>query len=136
MDLRLQRIVFTPQSTIGELYVNNDKLCYTLELPIKDALPGSAIPPGMYPVTNRFSPRFGRNVPHIDDIPNRSDILIHYGNTAKDTNGCILVGMTAQPDFIGESRNAFEKLFSLFTLALSVGELVMLEVIGGEVLAA
>jgi hypothetical protein len=136
MQMRLQRLTFTDKSTIGELYVNGDKLCYTLELPIKDALPGSAIPQGIYPVTNRYSPRFGRNVPHVDDIPNRSDILIHWGNYPTDTEGCILVGMTAAQDFIGESRKAFDELFSIFGLALSVGEICMLEVIGGQLFAA
>jgi len=136
MEIRIQRLTFTDKSTIGELYVNGDKLGYTLELPVKDGLPGSAIPQGMYPVANRYSPRFGRNVPHVDDIPNRSNILIHWGNYPTDTEGCILVGMSAGQDFIGESRKAFDELYALFTLALSVGEVVMLEVIGGQLEAA
>jgi len=135
MDLKLQRITFTDKSTIGELTLNGDKLCYTLELPVKDALPGSAIPPGLYPVLDLPSPRFGRNVPHIEDIPNRSNILIHWGNYPTDTEGCILVGMTAETDFIGNSRKAFDLLYGLFKTALTAGEDVRLEVIGGQALA-
>jgi hypothetical protein len=29
----------------------------------------------------------------VEDVPQRSDILIHAGNTHKDTHGCILLGM-------------------------------------------
>ena len=78
---------------------------------MKDGLPGSAIPPGRYPVTIYASPHFGREVPLLEDVPNRSEIEMHFGNYPTDSRGCILVGLTHEPDFVGESRKAFEKLF-------------------------
>jgi len=113
MNLTLQRLHFTPRSTCGELYVDDSHeiFMHTLELPVKDGLPGSAIPPGHYKVTIYASPHFGREVPLLEDVPNRSEIEIHFGNYPTDSRGCILVGLTHELDFIGESRKAFEKLF-------------------------
>ena len=127
MELLLQRETFTDQSTTGELYVDGQQFCYTLELPNRDGLPGSCIPQGAYPVTISFSPRFGRNMPHVDDIPNRSEILIHWGNTAEDTDGCILVGQTRSESFVGESRLAFDALWQ----RIIAGENITLTVLGG-----
>lgn len=135
MKLRLLRTFLNDTCTIGELYADDVMLCFTLELPVRDGLPGSAIPTGIFPVNNRVSPRFGRNVPHIEPIPNRSSILIHWGNTASNTDGCVLVGKTHNldnPCFIGESRKAFDELYALFTAALSRGEDVTIEVQGGQ----
>ena len=132
MKFLLKRTLLNESCTIGEMYADESFLCHTLELPVKDGLPGSAIPTGIFPVANRISPRLGRNVPHIDDIPRRSLILIHWGNTAADTDGCILVGKdwnANDPCFIGESRAAFEELYAKFAAALSAGESVTLEVL-------
>lgn len=111
LQLILQRRTFTSKSTCGDLSIGDRHECYTLELPDKDGLPGSCIPRGIYPVTIDWSPRFARPLPHINDIPNRSNILIHWGNIPGNTEGCILVGRTSLPDFVGESRFAFEALF-------------------------
>src|SRR5258706_6187939 len=118
MKLKLQRTLATDFCTIGELYADEQRLCFTMELPVRDGLPGSAIPVGIFPVANRVSPKFGRNVPHIDSIPNRSNILIHYGNEPANTEGCILVGkdwVVNNPCWISESRKAFEELYRAFT---------------------
>lgn len=135
MQLKLQRLYMDDTCTIGELTDGADLNLFTLELPVRDGLPGSAIPSGTFPLANRISPRFGRNVPHVDAIPNRSNILIHWGNTATDTEGCILVGMSYErdnPHFIGRSREAFDKLYGEFTAALVRGESVTLTVQGGQ----
>jgi len=52
----------------------------------------SCIPEGCYIVKPHHSEKFG-NCFKVLDVPNRSDILIHVGNTEKDTKGCILVGL-------------------------------------------
>ena len=43
-------------------------------------------------------------------MPNRSYILFHIGNTAKDTSGCILVGNGRQQDVVENSRLAMDLL--------------------------
>ena len=130
MKLTLQRDTFTDKSTTGTLYLDGQQFCWTLELPNKDGLPGSCIPQGTYPVTAQMSPRFGRSMPHVQDIPNRSHILIHWGNTAEDTEGCVLIGGTRDTDFIGNSRQIFDDFWQKFMPALSGGT-VTLTVTGG-----
>jgi hypothetical protein len=141
MELLLQRLHFTDTSTEGELSAGTF-LCDTLELPVIDGLPGSAIPPGTFLIKLLPSPKFESSgdpwvlqyagaIPHVLGIPNRSDILIHWGNSATDTEGCILVGDTEASDFIGESRKAFSELWPLLRAAQDAGETIVLTVQGG-----
>jgi Family of unknown function (DUF5675) len=106
MNLALLRDVFTEKSTTGLLSIDQVFFAYSLELPVKDGLPGSAIPQGRYQVTTYASPHFGRLMPLIL-VPGRSEIEMHWGDYPKDTRGCILLGHTRAPDFIGQSREAF-----------------------------
>jgi Family of unknown function (DUF5675) len=119
MNLKVQRKWLTPQSTIGELTVADrpdDALkLYTLE-PIQrtDGAKPRAIPAGTYALTIRISPKHGRLIPHVEGVPGFSEIEIHVGNQAKDTEGCTLVGRTRpETDFIGQSHAAFDCLFAL-----------------------
>lgn len=99
MDVKLFRIERGDQGTHGLLYYENF-MCHTLELPWRDNQRNiSSIPPGEYPAVIRSSPRFGR-VYWIQEVPDRTFILIHSGNWAGDTklgykshvNGCIILG--------------------------------------------
>lgn len=132
MKLKLQRIHYTQKSTCGELTIDDSReiFAHTLELPVKDGLPGSAIPPGTYAVTIYDSPHFGMEVPLLVGIPNRSEIEMHYGNYPTDSRGCILVGFTHDLDVVGESRKAFEALFETIETAARAGE-CSIEIIGG-----
>lgn len=90
--LHLVRDVQSNETTFGKLYLEDDFLCFTLELPYRFNARGiSCIPTGLYKCHWRNSPRFGRSI-ELLDVPNRKYILIHSGNKVKDTNGCILVG--------------------------------------------
>jgi hypothetical protein len=140
MKLALQRLVITPRSTCGNLFVNDALECWTLELPIVDGLPGSAIPAGTYPIVLAPSPKFlavhdswvqqyASAMPHIQPIPNRSLIMIHWGNYPSNTDGCVLVGKSHQIDSIGESRQAFSELYPLIVAAIKSGEGVTIEVL-------
>lgn len=122
MILTLQRRPQQPHSTPGSLAVNGVFECFSLELPVRDGLPGSAIPAGRYPVVLKPSPKFlavvdpwvqnyASAMPHVEPIPNRSLIMIHFGNAPTDTNGCILVGQNRSVDFVGNSRSAFAALY-------------------------
>jgi hypothetical protein len=130
VQLRVSRLTFTPRSTGGLLSADGTPLCSTLELPVRDGLPGSAIPLGTYPVSVYPSPKFGREMPLIMGIPGRSQIEIHWGNWASDTDGCILLGEPSQlPDFIANSRETFDKFWALVEGPLSRGE-VTIEIAG------
>lgn len=52
-------------------------------------------------------------MPLLVDVPGRSEIEIHFGNTPTDSRGCILVGHSAGTDFIGDSRRAFDDLWAM-----------------------
>ena len=112
MNLELTRTNFTEMSTIGELRINGKFLCFTLEDAVRDKkiYGKTAIPYGKYEVEITFSPRFQKYLPLIKDVPNYSGVRIHTGNTAQDTEGCILVGISKGYDFIGGSRKAFALL--------------------------
>jgi hypothetical protein len=91
---------YTPTQTLGELVIGTFK-CKTLELAWKDnASKISCIPEGVYQVVPRHSAKYGRHL-HITNVPNRSFVLIHWGNYAgsinpktgqSDIKGCVLVG--------------------------------------------
>jgi hypothetical protein len=88
----------------------------TLEDAWKDnAKQVSCIPTGTYKIVRHKSPRFGKTY-KVLDVPDRSEILIHAGNTHEDTQGCILVGLMfgvlgAQTAILS-SRTAFEALMN------------------------
>lgn len=118
--------------TIGEMFINGEFKCYTLEdvvRPDGEKIYGeTAIPTGNYRVTITHSNRFGRDLPLVNDVPNFSGIRIHPGNTAADTHGCILVGLSKSENFIGQSRLAFEGIFAQIRDAIEHGEEVTIEV--------
>lgn len=107
---------------MGRMYVDGAFQAYTLELPVKDGLPGSAIPAGTYKVVTYPSPKFGRLMPLIEGIPERSNIEIHWLNTPEQTQGCIGVGNSPGHDFIGDSRAAFDALWAKAQGAMESGE--------------
>ncbi len=114
MHLTVLRKIFTSESTIGEMLIDGEFECVTLEDPIREnKIPGvTAIPAGSYDVVLGHSPKFGRKMPRLQKVPNFTGVLIHWGNVAKDTEGCILVGSSSSKNFIGSSKTAFEKLYA------------------------
>ena len=121
MNLTLERRFYTAQSTEGQMLVDGQFLCYTLELPFSDGQPGGAIPEGTFSVMVTESPKFGRPMPLIVGIPDRSEIRIHWGNTAEDTEGCVILGRTQSPNFVGESRLAFDAFWEMTNAAMRAG---------------
>ena len=114
INLLLIRDTFTDKSTIGKLYLNGELMCDTLENPWLDNQRNiSCIPDGQYNVRLRLARESAtRDYLHllVQEVPERNYILFHIGNSAKDTQGCILVGLTRQQDFVSNSRLAMELL--------------------------
>lgn len=91
--LRLLRLVRTENHTSGILFQNDDFLAYTLERPWVDNERNiSCIPWGWYLCNKHISPRFGETL-HVNPVARRAGIIFHGGNTTKDTQGCILLGL-------------------------------------------
>jgi hypothetical protein len=114
INLLLIRDTFSKESTIGELFLNGERICDTLENSWQDNQRNiSCIPEGIYPVRLRL-PResASRDYLHllVQEVPNRDWILFHRGNTAKDTSGCILVGLGTQQNIVSNSTLAMDLL--------------------------
>jgi len=114
INLLLIRDTHSETSTIGKLYLNGEMMCDTLENPWLDNQRNiSCIPAGQYNVRLRLARESAtRDYLHllVQEVPNRSYILFHIGNTAKDTQGCILVGLKREQDFVSNSRLAMDLL--------------------------
>jgi len=114
INLLLLRDTFSENSTIGELFLNGERMCDTLENPyINNEKRISCIPEGEYKVRLRTARESAtRDYVHllVEDVPNRDYILFHRGNSAKDTSGCILVGLGSQQDFVQNSTLAMDLL--------------------------
>ena len=110
VNLLIIRDTFTDVSTIGNLYLDGEWLCDTLELPYLDNQRNiSCIPEGQYKVRLRTARESAtRDYLHllVQDVPNRDYILFHIGNSAKDTRGCVLVGIGTEQDFVKNSTLA------------------------------
>jgi hypothetical protein len=106
MKLTLKRIARRPTYTIGKLYVDGVYFCDTIEdtdrglrqdMPLAEikrikVYGETAIPIGEYRIIVNMSPTKKRLLPRLLDVLGFDGILIHRGNTAKDSLGCILVG--------------------------------------------
>jgi hypothetical protein len=125
MIVKLIRKEFTEQSTIGEVFINGKFLCYSLEdkdrglndsdqielIALNKVHSKTAIPYGTYQCGFTMSNRFQRVLPEVYSVKGFRGIRIHSGNKPEDSEGCILLGMSKQKDFIGESRTALSNFF-------------------------
>jgi Family of unknown function (DUF5675) len=118
MQLTVLRKPDDGKAVMGELLVDGAHEAFTLEPCATAAYP--TIPAGTYPIKLLESPRFGIVTPHVQNVPGRSFIEIHPGNSPEDTEGCLLVGETQTADWVGSSRYAFLKLMALLERAESI----------------
>lgn len=128
--------------TIGVLYINGDRFCEILEDPVRDKkMKGkTAIPAGTYVVDmETVSPRFKNRawakpydgkIPRLLDVPGFEGVLIHPGNTAADTEGCLLPGNNREKGKVLDSQIRFHQLMKEFLLpAHKAGEEIVIEII-------
>ena len=134
MKLLLQRIAQTPEYTIGRLYIDDKVFCNTLEDPVRNLpeeqkiMHKTAIPEGTYKVVVNRSPRFKRDLPLLLDVPYFEGIRIHRGNTAKDTSGCILVGINSKKGMVLESTKYEVELTNILKKAQQNGDTITIEI--------
>lgn len=132
MHLDLHRTTFTNESTIGELSVDGVFECYVLEDRVRPAgqkvFGKTAIPAGTYGIIVNMSNRFRRLMPLLLKVPGYEGVRIHSGNTAADTEGCLLVGLDQDADFVGRSRDAYSRLMPRLQDALNAGRPVTITI--------
>lgn len=138
MEIKVDRKWPNGDTTIGTLSINGAFECYTLEDKAREVegepvekwkIKGkTAIPRGRYPVEITPSPKFGRPMPQIMGVPGFEGIRIHSGNTAEDTEGCILVGTAKGDNAIYNSRLAFAALDTKIAAYIAKGEQVFITI--------
>lgn len=135
MKLRVERLWKKPAYTVGRLFVDGKLFCNTLEDTVRDlsnekkVYGKTAIPYGEYKVVYNWSPKFGRDLPRLLNVPAFEGILIHPGNTADDSAGCILVGRNTEVGRLTESRYTSDKLNVLIEDAQRRGESITIEIV-------
>lgn len=142
--LSLNRKWYTDKTTIGELSLDNEFQCHTLEDTVRDlnkdgvlqkeekVYGETAIPSGTYEIVISHSDKFHKKLPLLLDVPHFKGVRIHSGNIPTHTLGCILVGYHSpdQPDCIVNSRATFSKLFKKIEDVLNYRKLYI-EINGG-----
>lgn len=140
MKLELKRVAKKDKYTIGHLYINNKYFCDTLEDPdrgltstmnlteikAKKIKGDTAVPTGTYKITlDIVSPKYSNfskypyvkfcegKMPRLLNIPGYEGVLIHAGNTQKDTEGCLLVGENKVVGKVINSQVTWKKLYEI-----------------------
>lgn len=143
MELKVLRYNSSSTFTDGLFFINGKFQCHTIEDQFKEIkVKGSTrIPDGKYEVTlrkeggfhSRYQKEYGntfhKGMLWVRNVPNFEYILIHVGNSAKDTDGCLLVGMTNSADedgFIGGSKIAYRKIYPIIAKELESGRKVFI----------
>lgn len=137
MKITLRRTFKGETYTIGKMYIDGEYFCDTIEdkdrgltqdmsssevakIKVKYQ---TAIPTGTYKVTLKVqSPKFSQKsqydfckgyLPRLIDVPGFEGILIHIGNTAEHSGGCILVGENKVKGQVINSTATFKKLYEI-----------------------
>lgn len=127
MEIQVNRIARKDGYTIGRMSLDGVYFCDTLEdtdrglnstMSLGEILAEkrkgiTAIPTGTYDVILTFSPRFKRVLPLLLSVKGYEGVRIHAGNTAEDTEGCLLVGENKEKGKVLNSRATLEKLMSV-----------------------
>lgn len=152
MEIKVKRKWKKEAYTIGKMYIDGEYICDTLEdkdrgltsmmsvaqicgVKIKGE---TAIPTGRYLVDMKtVSPRFGSRaqyqfckgrLPRLCNTPGYQGVLIHIGNTAKDTEGCILVGENKAVGQVLNSTSTFRKVYTMLKAVDERGERIYITI--------
>ena len=154
MELRIDRKYKKQSYTIGNLYIDGVFFSNTLE----DADRGldnsmsedmirelkkpsiTAIPRGTYEITlDVVSPKYSKvqfykdvcngKVPRLKNVKGFDGILIHAGNTDKDSSGCLLVGVNKIKGQVVNSKEAFKQLYKLLQDGKNRGEKITIKIL-------
>lgn len=154
MELIVDRKWKKQSYTISNLIIDNKVFCKVLEDAdrglddsmsldkIKELKKPSitAIPRGTYKITlDVYSQKFGSDsfykrvcngkLPRLLNVKGFDGILIHAGNTNKDTSGCLLVGVNKAKGQVLNSRDTFEKLYKTLKEAYDKGEEITIKIL-------
>lgn len=153
MELLLKRRFKGPKYTIGSLYINGIYECDVIEdvdrnlhdsmseeeIKSKKVYGQTAIPYGTYNIDMKtVSPKFknrswarpyGGKLPRLLNVKGFEGILIHVGNTAQDSLGCLLVGENKLVGKVINSTACFMELMTILLKAHLKGENITLTIV-------
>lgn len=113
MELLLKREIKTIDFTLGTLFIDGVEFCKSVEdmerLPSEKVFGKTAIPKGTYKVIINHSNHFNKDLPLLIGVENFEGVRIHSGNSASDSEGCIIIGMIRTINGVGMSRVAMQK---------------------------
>ena len=118
LELFIKRFYSKPSHIIGQLNIVDKYFCDTLERPdLNNQENISCVPAGRYEVQMLNSPHFANArkldiclLPHIINVPNRTNIMIHPVSTVNELEGCVGIGKNSAPGILTESREISDKL--------------------------
>lgn len=138
MKLQLKRIALQDTYTIGKLYIDGEYFCDTIEDKVRDLNKNgvfdngevkvkckTAIPYGQYEIAWAYSQRFKRYTPRLLNVNSFDGVLIHAGNTAQDTEGCIILGQNKVKGKVINSREFVNKLYPIIKNACQKGKVII-----------
>lgn len=142
MEITLDRAWKKDGYTISRLFIGGERICEALEdtdRGLKQSMSleeikklkiygKTAIPSGRYKVVMSYSPKFKKVLPEVLDVKGYSGIRIHWGNTAKDTLGCILPGLNQRKGTVLYSTKWTNVIISEISSAIGRGEEVWLNI--------
>lgn len=140
MKVVLDRLWKKRGYTISRVWIDGELFCNALEHEdrgLKKVMPlellqhikiagKTAIPSGEYEIRMTYSPRFGREMPQIMDVPAFEGVRIHSGNSVKDTEGCPLLGKNTKVGMVTDSRDTCKRFERLLRKAGGVCTLVIM----------
>mgnify|MGYP000975645371 CR=1 FL=1 len=135
MKIDLHRKYKKDGYTIGKLSINGKSICDTLEdtdreltsdmseeeIKKRKVFGKTAIPVGEYKVVMTYSNRFKKQMPLLLDVKGFSGIRIHSGNTAEDTEGCILCGKNSEKGKVLNSKVFTELVYQHIRYGINEG---------------
>lgn len=105
MKIDVERIKTDKDTTVSTVSVDGQFVCFGLEDTFREekVKHRTRIPQGRYDIKvreyggfhERYKKKYGfhKGMLEVCDVEGFTDILIHIGNTHKDSSGCLLVGM-------------------------------------------
>lgn len=135
--LELDRSDITdPIGTPGGIFLpSGERVCHTIERPWEDGansqVSHSAILPGTFELKFEFSPHFGRDLIHLQNVPGRDHIMIHPANWPSQLEGCIAPGLVPVKDGVQMSSVAVAKIEKLVSDTIDAGDRAYLKVSNG-----
>lgn len=122
-SLLLNRESVTEDATLGRFFWGNECLYYTVEdrSRLVKVYGKTAIPCGIYRVDITESARFKKRLPILLGVPGFTGIRIHAGNTSKDTDGCIIIGLKKEPNGVSKSQLAMSDFMPRLQTAILRG---------------